>query len=178
MVQQENAALCQCIEELESAYVCAPGSHTFTPASPSVFVHVSGSHSSTPASPENTPLDQPAEYLVSHLIDPVISLTQLGDFTVDEAWWTLFQSNNDLDTAAEILLSCPPVPSARIRLEESQYRPPRGRGRDGHIPQLSRSSFSANPVHHQHSVPLAAGSSVRDDQLASTLASSRMSLVI
>ncbi len=69
-VQQENAALRQRIEELESASVSAP-----------------------------------AEYLVSHLFDPVISLTQLGDFTVDEARWALFQSNNDLDTAAEILLS-------------------------------------------------------------------------
>ncbi len=133
-------------KNLESASVRAPGSHTFTPASPSVSVHVSGSHTSTPASPANTPLDQPAEYLVSHLIDPVISLTQLGDFTADEAQRALFQSNNDLDAAAEILLSsCPPVPSARIRLEESQYRPPRGRGRGGHIPQLSRSSLSANP---------------------------------
>jgi hypothetical protein len=58
------------------------------------------------------------------MIDPVISLTQLGDFTADEARWTLFQSNNDLGAAAEILLSFPPVPSARIRLEESPYRPP------------------------------------------------------
>jgi hypothetical protein len=117
----------------------------------------------------NTPLDQPAEYLVSRLFDPVISLTQLGDFTADEARWALFQSNNDLDAAAEILLSCPPVPSARIRLDESQYRPPRGRGRGGHVPQLSRSSLSANPVHRQQSVPFAAGASVRDDQRASTL---------
>jgi hypothetical protein len=97
VVQQENAALRQCIEELESASVLAPGSHTFTPASPSVSVHVSGSHTSTAVSPVNTPLDQPAEYLVSHLFDPVTSLTQLGDFTTDEAWWALFQSNNDLE---------------------------------------------------------------------------------
>jgi hypothetical protein len=114
-------------------------------------------------------LDQPAEYLVSNLFDPVISLKQLGDFTADEARWALFQSNNDLDTAAEILLSCPPVPSARIRHDESQYRPARGRGRGGHTPQLFRSSLSANPVHRQQSVPLVAGSSVRDDQLVSTL---------
>ena len=79
----------------------APGSHTFTPVSPSVSVHVSGSHTSTPASPANTTLDQPAEYLVSHLIDPVIYLTQLGDFTADEARWALFQSNNALDASAE-----------------------------------------------------------------------------
>ncbi len=123
----------------------------------------------TPASPANTPLDQPAEYLVSHLIDPVINLTQLGDFTANEARWSLFQSNNDLDTTAEILLSCPPVSSARIRLDESQYRPPRGRGRDDSTPQLFRSSLSTNPIHRQQSVPLAADSSVRDDQLASTL---------
>jgi hypothetical protein len=97
VVQQENAALRQRIEELESASVRAPGSHTFTPASPSVSVHVSDSHTSTPTSPANTPLDQPAEYLVSHLFDPVISLTQLGDFTADEARWALFQSNNDLE---------------------------------------------------------------------------------
>ncbi len=123
----------------------------------------------TPASPANTPLDQPAEYLVSHLIDPVINLTQLGDFTANEARWALFQSNNDVDATAEILLSCPPVSSARIRLDESQYRPPRGRGRDGSTPQLFRSALSTNPIHHQQSVPLAPGSSVRDDQLASTL---------
>jgi hypothetical protein len=147
VVQQENAALRQRIEELESASVRAPDSHTFTPASPSVSVHVSGSHTSTPASPANTPLDQPAEYLVSHLIDPVISLTQLVDFTADEARRALFQSNNDLDAAAEILLSYTPVPSARIRLDESQYRSPRGRGRGGHTPQLLRSSLSANPVY-------------------------------
>ncbi len=61
------------------------------------------------------------------------------------------------------------MPSPRIRLDESQYRPPRGRGSGGHTPQLFRSSLSANPVHHQQSVPLAAGSSVRDDQVASTL---------
>ncbi len=167
VVQQKNAALRQRIEELESASVRAPDSHTFTPASPSVSVHVSGSHTSTPASPANMPLDQPAEYLVSHLIDPVISLTHLGDFTTDEARRALFQSNNDLDAAAEILLSCTPVPSAQIRLDESQYSPPRGRGCGDHTPQLFRSSLSANPVHHQQSVPLTAGSSVRDDQLAS-----------
>jgi hypothetical protein len=152
MVHQENAALRLRIEDLESASVLAPDSHT-----------------STPASPANTPLDQPAEYLVSHLIDSVINLTHLGDFTADEERWALFQSNNDVDASAEFLLSCPPVPSARIRLDESQYRPPRGRRRGGHIPQLSRSSLSVNPVHHQQSVPLAAGSSVRDDQLDSTL---------
>jgi hypothetical protein len=112
VVQRENAALRQRIEELESA----------SPASPSVSALVPGSHTSIPASPANTPLDQPAEYLVSHLCDPVISLTQLGDFTADEARWALFQSNNDLDAAAEILLSCPPVSSARIRHDESQYR--------------------------------------------------------
>jgi hypothetical protein len=67
------------------------------------------------------------------------------------------------------LLSSTPVPSARIRLDESQYRPPRGRGRGDHTPQLFRSSLSTNPVLHQQSVPLASGSSVRDDQLASTL---------
>ncbi len=150
VVQQENVALRQRIEDLESASVLAPNSHT-----------------STPVSPANTPLDQPAEYLISHSIDPVISPTQLVDFTSDEARWALFQSNNDLDASVEILLSCPPVPSVRIRLEE--YRPPRGRGRGGHIPQLSRSSVSANPVHHQHSVPLADSSSVRDDQMSSTL---------
>ncbi len=61
------------------------------------------------------------------------------------------------------------MPSARIRHDESQYRPARGRGRGGHTPHLFRSSLSANPVHHQQSVPLAVGSSVRDDQLASTI---------
>ena len=68
VVQQENTALRQRIDELESASVRTPDSHT-----------------STPALPANTPLDQPAEYLVSHLIDPVINLTQLGDFTTDDA---------------------------------------------------------------------------------------------
>ncbi len=168
VVQQENTALRQRIEELESASVHAPGSHTFTPTSPSVSVFVSGSHTSTPASPANTPLDQPVEYLVSHLIDPVISFTHLGDFTTDEERWVFFRSNNDLDTAVEILLSCPPVPSARIRFDESQYRPPRGRGRGGHTPQLFGSSFSANPVLLQQSVPLTPGSSVRDEQVTST----------
>jgi hypothetical protein len=38
VVQQENTALRQCIEELESASVSVPGSHTSTPASPSVSV--------------------------------------------------------------------------------------------------------------------------------------------
>jgi hypothetical protein len=90
VVQQENAALRQRIEDLESASVHALGSHTSTPASPSVSALVPGSHTSTPASPVNTPLDQPAEYLLSHLIDPVINLTQLGDFTADEARWALF----------------------------------------------------------------------------------------
>jgi hypothetical protein len=46
---------------------------------------------------------------------------------------------------------------------------PRGRGCVGHTPQIFRSSLSANPVHHQQLVPLAAGSSVRDDQLVSTI---------
>ncbi len=59
------------------------------------------------------------------------------------------------------------MPSVRIRLDESQYRLPRGRGRGGHTPQLFRSSVSSNPV--QQSVPLAACSSVRDDPLDSTL---------
>ncbi len=85
VVQQENTALRQRIDELESASVRTPDSHTFTPPSHSISVHVSGSHTSTPALPANTPLDQPAEYLVSHLIDPVINLTQLGDFTTDDA---------------------------------------------------------------------------------------------
>ncbi len=48
----------------------------------------------------------------------------MGDYTEDEARWALFQSNNMVDVATEILLSCPPVSSARIRLDESQYRPP------------------------------------------------------
>jgi hypothetical protein len=61
------------------------------------------------------------------------------------------------------------VSSDRIRLDESQYSPPRGRGRGCHTPQLFRSSLSANPVHHQQSVPLVAGSSVHDDHLVSTL---------
>jgi hypothetical protein len=68
VVQQENAALRQRIEELESASVRAPGSHTFTPTSPSVSVLVPGSHTSTPASPVNMPLDHPAEYLGCFLI--------------------------------------------------------------------------------------------------------------
>ena len=58
MVQQENAAFRKRIEELESASVRAPVSHA-----------------STPASPANTPLEQPAGYLDSHLNDPVVNLT-------------------------------------------------------------------------------------------------------
>jgi hypothetical protein len=116
MVLQENAALQKRVEALESASVRAStprssGSHTSNPAS------------STPASPaNNTPPDQPAG---SHLVDPVVSL-RLGDFTDDEARWALFRSNNIVDVAAEI------VPSARIRLDEFQYRPARGRGRGGY----------------------------------------------
>ncbi len=53
MVQQENAALRQRIEELESASVRAPGSHTSILASTSVSALVPGSHTSTPASPAN-----------------------------------------------------------------------------------------------------------------------------
>ena len=135
MVLQENAALQKRVEELESASVRAStprssGSHTSTPAS------------STPASPaNNTPPDQPAG---SHLVDPVVSLRQLGDFTDDEARWALVQSNNIVDVAAEILLSGLPVP----RIHESQYRPPpvfrRGRGglRGGLTPHPFRSSLS------------------------------------
>jgi hypothetical protein len=154
MVQQENAAFRKRIEELESASVHAPDSHT-----------------STPASPANTPLEQPAGYLDSHLNDPVVNLTQLGNFTVDEARWALAQSNNNVDVAADILFSCPPVPSARIRLDESQYRPPPvfRRGRGGHTPQPIRASFAANLVPVQQSVPEAAGPSFHTDQLAATL---------
>jgi hypothetical protein len=160
MILQENAAFRKRIDELESASVRAStptssGSHRSTPAS------------STPASPANNmPPDQPAG---SHLVDPVVSLTQLGDFTADEARWALFQSNNIVDVAAEILLSGSPVPSARIRLDEAQYRLPRGRGRGGHTLQPSRSSLSAHSVHVHQSAPIAAGSAVHDEQLASTL---------
>jgi hypothetical protein len=95
MVLQENAALQKRIEELESASVRAS-----TPTSSPAW--------STPASPaNNTSPDQPAG---SHLVDPVVSLRQLGDFTADEARWVLFQSNNIVDVAAEILLSGSPVP--------------------------------------------------------------------
>jgi hypothetical protein len=160
VVQLENAAFRKRIEDLESASL-----RTSTPASSDS--HTSTPVSSTPASSENnTSPDQP---VASHLVDPVVSLTQVGDFTEDEARWVLFQSNNIVNVAAEILLSCPPVPSARIRLDESHYRPPRGRRRGGYTPHLFRSSLSVNPVHLQQSVPVAAGSSVRDDQMASTL---------
>jgi hypothetical protein len=159
-VLQLNATLQKRVEELESAAVRAS-----TPRSSG------GSHTSTPASPaNNTPPDQPAG---SHLVDPVVSLRQLGDFTDDEARWALFQSNNNVDVAAEILLSGPPVP----RIHESQYRPPpvfrRGRGglRDGVTltPQPFRSSLSVISVPVRQSVPEVAGSSVYDGQLSSTL---------
>jgi hypothetical protein len=154
-VLQLNAALQKRVEELESASV-----RVSTPRS-------SGSHTSTPASPaNNTPPAQPAG---SHVVDPVASLRQLGDFTADEAQWALSQSNNIVDVAADILLSGPLVPSARIRGVESQYRPARGRGRGGYTPQPFRSALSANSVPVQHSVPVAAGSSTHTDQLASTL---------
>jgi hypothetical protein len=130
-------------------------------------LHKSTSVSSIPASSENnTPPDQPA---ASHLVDPVVSLTQLGDVTEDEVRRVLFQSNNIVNVATQILLSCPPVPFARIRLDESHYRPPRGRRRGGYTPQLFRSSLSVNPVHLQQSVPVATGSSVHDDQMVSTI---------
>jgi hypothetical protein len=96
VVQLENVAFRKHIEELESASL-----RVSTPAS-------SGSHTSTPASStpdllaNNTPSDQPEG---SHLVDPVFRLTQLGDFTADEARWVFFQSNNIVDVTAEILLS-------------------------------------------------------------------------
>jgi hypothetical protein len=153
MVLQANAAFQKRVEELESASV-----RVSTPRS-------SGSHTSTPASSvNNTSPDQPAG---SHLVDPVVSLRQLGDFTDDEARWELLQSNNIVDVAAEILLSGPPV----CRIHESQYRPPpvfrRGRGglRGGLKPQSFRSSLSAISVPVQQSVLEVAGSSVHDGQL-------------
>ncbi len=76
VVQRENAAFWKHIEGLESASVRAPGSHT-----------------STPASPANTPPDQTTGF---HLTDPVVSLTQLGDFTACDVWWSLSHSNNDV----------------------------------------------------------------------------------
>jgi hypothetical protein len=45
---------------------------------------------------------------------------------------------------------------------------PRDRGCGGHTPQPFRSSFSANSVHIQQSVPVVTASSVHDAQLAST----------
>ncbi len=103
------------------------------------------------------------------MIDPVVSLTQLGDFTTDEARWALFQSNSNVDVTVEILLSCPSVPSARIH--ESQYRTPPvfRRGCGALTPQPFRSSLSAISVPVQQSVPEEAGSSVHADQVASTL---------
>jgi hypothetical protein len=94
------------------------------------------------------PLEQPAGYLDYHLHDPVVNLTHLGDFAVGETRWALSQSNNNVDVAADILLSCPSVPSARIRLDESQYRPPPVFRRElvGHTSQPFRSSISANSV--------------------------------
>jgi hypothetical protein len=148
-VPRKNAAFRKCIEELDSAYV-----------------HTSGSHTSTPASPVNTPLDQPAR---SHLVDPVVSLTQLGDFTTDDARWAFSHSNNDVDVTTDILFSCPPVSSDRIRLDESQCSPSRGRGCAGHTFHPFRSSLSANSVPVQQSVPEATCSSVPADQLVSTL---------
>jgi hypothetical protein len=168
MILQENAAFRKRIDELESASVRAStptssGSHRSTPAS------------STPASPaNNTPPDQPAE---SHLVDPVVFLTQLGNFNADEARWALSQSNYNAHAAADLLLSCPSVPSARIRFEESQYRSPtpRGRGRGGGVTfQPGRGGFTPqffplNPAPSLQSAPSAAASSVNADHLASTL---------
>ncbi len=62
VVQQENAMFRNHIEELESVLVRA----------------------STPDSPSNMSLDQPAGILDSHLLDPVVFLTQMGNFTEDE----------------------------------------------------------------------------------------------
>jgi hypothetical protein len=149
VVHQENAMFRKRIEELESVSVCA----------------------STPASPVSMPLDQPAGILDSHLLDPVVFLTQMGNFTEDEARRAFSQSNNNAHVAADMLLSCPPVPSARIRFEESQYKSPtsRGRGRGGITPQSFRSSLSPlNPAPIQQSVPSSAASSVNVDHLAST----------
>ncbi len=74
------------------------------------------------------------------MVDPVVSLRQLGDFTADDVQWALFQSNNIVDVAVEILLSGPLV-----------------------------SCDSVNSVPVQQSVPVVADSSVHTDQLVSTL---------
>jgi hypothetical protein len=73
VVQQENDMFRKSIEELESVSM----------------------NTSTPASPTNMPLDQPAGILDSHLLDPVVFLIHLGNFTEDETWWALSQSNNN-----------------------------------------------------------------------------------
>jgi hypothetical protein len=106
VVHQENVVFRKHIEELESVFV----------------------RTSTPVSSANTPLDQPEGNLDSHLFDSVVFLTQMGNFTKDEARWALSQSNNNEHVVTDTLLSCPPVSSVRIRFEESQYRSPSSRG--------------------------------------------------
>jgi hypothetical protein len=122
VVQQENVMFRKSIEGLESVSV----------------------RTSTPASPVNMPLDQPAGILDSHLLDPVVFLTQMGNFTEDDARRAISRSNNNAHVVVDMLLSCPPVPSARIRFEESQYRSPtsRGRGRGGITPQPFRDFYA------------------------------------
>jgi hypothetical protein len=56
--------------------------------------------------PVNTSLDQPAGYREFHLLDPVVNLTQLVNFTVGESRWALSQSNNNVDVAADIIQVC------------------------------------------------------------------------
>ena len=108
-------------------------------------------------------------------------LKQLGDFTSEQARVALSSSNNDLEAAANFLLS--PGLSPRICLDECEQRPVmprRGRGgntplRGGYTPQPPRSSLSpfTSVSGHNAMVPaaLSAASGQADrEQLAPTLA--------
>ena len=105
----------------------------------------------------------------AHLALPqskITRLTQLG-VTTEDARWVLAKSNDNVVVAADILFSSPLVTSARVRFESSQsdnppYRPVvRGRGRGGYTSQPLKSSLSpSTSVSGQHiMVPAVATSS-------------------
>ena len=108
-------------------------------------------------------------------------LTQLGDFTFEEAQLALSSSNNDLEAAANFLLSSRLSP--RVCPDEPQQRPimpRRGRGggtplRGGYTPQPPRSSPSPSTsvygLNAMVPAALSAASGQADrEQLAPTLA--------
>ena len=110
--QQENVAFRKCIQELESGSVHSPGLTSLT-ASVSL-IQPSLVSTGYPDSHSTARADQLD--LLTQLGD--LSATQLG-FTTEEARWAVVKSNDNVLVTVDILFSCPPVPSARVRFESS-----------------------------------------------------------